>query len=119
MIARVAATIGETRLHLAGMLDGEAAAALRGPFEALAAGARGDVVLDLSAVTFLDGAGLGALAYLHRRLGRRLRLEGATGQPRALLRDLGLGRLIEPPARPRGGAWRWAWPFRAAAQAPS
>lgn len=92
-------------LRLAGALDAEGARALRPGFEALGDAARQDVLLDLTEVTHLDGAGIGAVAYLAKRLaarGRRLRLEGAAGQPLALLRQLGLDRvfgLARPPAR--------------------
>lgn len=120
MIIRVTASLGETRLHLAGMLDASGAAALREDLEAVVA--RGDdaIVLDLSVVTFLDGAGLGAIAFLHRRLalrGRRLRLAGAAGQPRAMLRDLGLGHLMAPGPARHGQAAPWS--LRGLAQRPA
>ena len=88
-------------LHLAGALDAEGAMALRPGFERLAQDATQDVLLDLSAVSYLDGAGIGAVAFLFKRLtakGRRVRLQGATGQPLATLRALGLGRVfgLEP-----------------------
>ena len=61
------------------------------------------VVLDLSYVTAMDGAGIGAIAYLFRHLsagGRGLRVTGAQGQPLAFLRDLGLTAALGlPPSR--------------------
>lgn len=94
-------------LHLAGVLDAEGARALRPGFEALARESREDVVLDFAGVTYLDGAGLGAVAFLFKRLaarGRRLRLQGVKGQPLATLRELGLGRLFGlEPRRPSFG----------------
>ena len=53
------------------------------------------VVLDLSKVEQMDGSGIGAIAYLRKRLmaaGRSLDVAGVHGQPLALLRQLGLAR---------------------------
>lgn len=79
-------------------LDAEGSLKLRPVLESLAkanpATAR-RVVLDLSAVNQMDGSGIGAIAYLRKRLsaaGQRLDLTGAHGQPLALLRQLGLAR---------------------------
>lgn len=114
MITRTTALSGALCLHLAGALDAEGAQALRPGFEALGAAGDQDVVLDFSSVTYLDGAGLGAVAYLFKRLaahGRRLRLQGVIGQPSTMLRDLRLGRVFGlEPSRPRfrfgmGLAW--------------
>lgn len=107
MIASTTAAPGMLCLHLAGALDASGAEALRPGFEALGQEARQDVVLDISEVSYLDGAGVGAVAYLFKRLaakGRRLRLQGATGQPLATLRSLGLGRVFGLDApQSRGG----------------
>jgi anti-anti-sigma factor len=43
-----------------------------------------EVEIDLSAVTFCDGAGLRVLELAHRRLGRRLRVRGASASVRRL-----------------------------------
>ncbi len=98
MLTMTDSTNGNTRvLHLSGPLAGAEVAALRPRLAAVVAPANADVLADFSAVTLLDGAGIGALAFLHRRLaanGRRLGVVGATGQPRDCLRDLGLGRLL-------------------------
>jgi anti-anti-sigma factor len=102
MIARTTALPGTLCLHLAGALDAEGASALRPGFESLGQEARQDVVLDLTDVGYLDGSGIGAMAYLFKRLaanGRRLRLQGARGQPLATLRALGLGRVFGLDAR--------------------
>lgn len=53
------------------------------------------VVLDLSQVETMDGSGVGAIAFLRKRLaaaGQRLELAGAHGQPLSLLRQLGLAK---------------------------
>jgi anti-sigma B factor antagonist len=52
-----------------------------------------DVVLDLSNVAFVDSSGVGALAFLHKRLvtkGHRLKVVGLRGQPLKLLTNLRL-----------------------------
>lgn len=98
MLTLTDTTDGNTRvLRLSGPLAGAEVAALRPRLAAAVAPANTNVLADFSGVTFIDGAGIGALAFLHRRLaatGRRLGVVGATGQPRDCLRDLGLGRLL-------------------------
>jgi anti-anti-sigma factor len=84
-------------LRLAGRLASDGVAALRPRLANAIRPDGGDVVADLTDVTFIDGAGIGALAFLYRRLaagGRRLGVAGATGQPRDCLSDLGLARLL-------------------------
>lgn len=53
-----------------------------------------DVVVDLRHVKEMDGAGVGALVYLLKRLragGRQLAVVNVSGQPADLLRELKLG----------------------------
>jgi anti-anti-sigma regulatory factor len=87
-------TDGNTRiLRLVGRLDGDGVTRLRAQLVAAVTDLSSDVTADLSSVTSIDGSGIGALAFLHRRLasaGRRLSLAGARGQPRVCLQDLGL-----------------------------
>jgi anti-anti-sigma factor len=55
--------------------------------------ATGDVMLDLSRVTFVDSTGIGALVILHKRLvarGHRLKVSGLRGQPLQLFVNLKL-----------------------------
>src|SRR5689334_17071925 len=87
-----------TILVLRGRLDDAAVAALRPALERLPAEGRGRVCLDLGGVTYIDGAAVGALAFLFKRLAarrRRLVLAGAAGQPRRLLELLRLDRVVE------------------------
>jgi len=79
-------------------LDAEGSLKLRPVLESLAklnpASAR-HVVLDLSEVEQMDGSGIGAIAFLRKRLlaaGQSLDVSGAHGQPLSLLRQLGLAR---------------------------
>ena len=91
-------TDGSTRiLRLSGDLCGEGVAGLRTRLAAAVAQPTHDITADLSDVTRIDGSGIGALAFLHRRLaaaGRKLGVAGAIGQPRDCLQDLGLARLL-------------------------
>lgn len=91
------------RLTPGPLLDAEGVLALRPVLEAVvdAPEAARRVVLDLSRVDRMDGSGVGAIAFLSKRLraaGLALRVEGARGQPLALLRELGLAALfgLEP-----------------------
>jgi stage II sporulation protein AA (anti-sigma F factor antagonist) len=79
-------------------MDAEGSLKLRPVLEALAkvspTNAR-RVVLDLSNVDQMDGSGVGAIAFLRKRLqaaGQNLDVSGARGQPLALLHQLGLAR---------------------------
>lgn len=95
--------IETSALRLQGMLDGDAVTALRDELAAVVREQSAAVTVDLSDVTFIDGAGVGALAFLFRRLtaaGRQLQVTGANGQPLALLRDLGLARALGLPSNP-------------------
>ena len=91
-------TVGSTRvLRLAGLLNGEGVATLRPRLAAAVNRPASDMLADLSGVTLIDGAGIGALAFLHRRLaasGRKLGVCGAQGQPRDCLQDLGLTGML-------------------------
>lgn len=84
-------------IPLAGELDFARRAELDAVVE-LGLSARGDVVLDLHAVSFLDSSGLGAIARLadgvHER-GCSLRLAGATDRVLSVLELAGLDRAVE------------------------
>ncbi len=89
-------------LTLRGIFDGEGTLAIREELEAIAAAANGDVVLDLSRVTYIDGSAIAAIGFIFKRMtakGRGLEIIGVDGQPAALLREMGLGRLFALPSR--------------------
>ncbi len=76
---------------------------MRDRLEQVAVAAFGNVELDLSRVDFIDGSGMGAIAYLYKNLvarGRRLVLTGAVGQPREMLERLGVARMLSPVVAP-------------------
>ena len=92
------------RLQVSGALDGDGALALRPMLEQVVTGTTGDVVLDLAEVGFIDGCGVGAVGFLFKRLaaqGRALQVTGATAQPLAMFRRLGLGQVLGLPAPAR------------------
>jgi anti-anti-sigma factor len=97
MLGRISNQGGLIEMHLIGRLDGAATAMLRQGLDAVALYGDGDVVLDFREVTFIDGSAVGAVAYLFKRLtadGRKLRVTGATGQPCAMLVELGIATLL-------------------------
>ena len=102
------------RLVLRGCLDAGAAPDLLEGMEAVIRLDAADVVLDIAAVSRLDGSAIGAFSFLFRRLaaqGRKLLVEGASGQPLRLLRDLGIAPLlgIVPSAPRRAAAAHFGW----------
>jgi stage II sporulation protein AA (anti-sigma F factor antagonist) len=94
------------RLQVSGALDGDGALALRPLLEQVVTGTTGDLVLDMADVGFMDGCGVGAVAFLFKRLaaqGRALKVVGATAQPLAMFRRLGLAQVLGLPAPERRG----------------
>jgi anti-sigma B factor antagonist len=90
-----------TYLKLTSNLDASAVAALKPTLELLATG-ESNVCLDLSGVNHIDPSGVGALAFLYKRLRTRnrvLSVVSAHGQPLTLLRQLGLAAVLTPPLR--------------------
>jgi anti-sigma B factor antagonist len=84
-------------LEVRGDLDVCSAPALRDALVGVVAEGRGRVVVDLSAVTFLDSAGLGTLVLEHRRVraeGGWLRIVRSPGPVDELLELTGLDRAL-------------------------
>jgi anti-anti-sigma factor len=82
---------------LEGEFDALSAPVTRAEFERLVNDEAGDVIVDLSGVTFMDSSGAGALVFLHKRLvgqKRALALVGVTGQPMDLLALLRITSVI-------------------------
>ena len=111
-VAEIASSRDEVRLHVRGELNAGSVASWRAAFETVAQSTARRVVLDLAGLSAIDGSGLGAIAYLFKRLlarGRTLVVTSVAGQPLALLREMGLADLFgldQPPVR--GGVWqRW------------
>lgn len=93
MFERIQSEPGRVLLHLRGGLDGPGSREMGDSLAALVSVEAREVVIDFSAVPFMDGSGVGAIAFLFKRLaarGRRLTLRGVGGQPLAMFRHLGL-----------------------------
>jgi anti-anti-sigma factor len=91
----------ETQIHLAGPFNADGAPMWRDTIESLAGATARRVIIDLTDVSVMDGTGVGALAFLFKRLvarGRKLIVTGVSGQPLALLNELGLADLLGIPA---------------------
>ena len=90
-------TLGQTRvLTLEGELDALACDELTPVLEQMP-GEYQEVLVDLSAVPFIDSSGIGALIFLYKRLadhGCYLHLVCQPGQPRELLRLLHIDRSV-------------------------
>lgn len=118
MFQSISDQAGGIRLQFSGAIEGANAEALRAALVDVVAQPGGPVVLDFSGMTLIDGSGVGAVAFLFKRLhtqGRSLSIVGAGGQPLALLRELGIAALLgaglETRLRPLSarGAWARAW----------
>ena len=78
-------------------LDAQEVAKLQPKLESLVQRPSGDIVVDLTAVTFIDSSGVGALVFLYKRLvaqGRDMVLVGLQGQPRDMLRLLRIDKTV-------------------------
>lgn len=97
---------GTIRIVMTGRLDAAGAAAIELPFTATIAGATGNVLLDLSGVTFLASLGIRVILSAARvvaRHGHRMAIYGATPQPREVLDVIAMETLI-PVASDEAGA---------------
>jgi anti-sigma B factor antagonist len=84
------------RITVAGEIDSSSAPLLRQQLDTLFEGTLTELIIDLSAVTFLDSAGLCVLAAAHRRAGSDVRLR-VLASSRAVIRPLqitGLWQLL-------------------------
>lgn len=83
----------ELRVEVYGPMDAVAIAQDRDAADRIAEAGRGQIVLDLAGVSFMDASGLGFLTHLSKRAaanGQQMRLKNVAGQPRAFLENLGL-----------------------------
>jgi anti-anti-sigma factor len=86
----ILAITGELDIAYAGVLSAAVGRALD---------QHGSVSLDLSGLTFLDAAGIGAIARTQRYAdasGGRFTLQGASGMPERMLRLCGFGWMLTP-----------------------
>lgn len=88
---------GATVIRLEGEFDAAASDSVREEFENLASKPPGPIVLDLSAVSFIDSTGMGLIIYVFKRLqsvGKGFSVCGAHGQPLELFKLLRVDRVI-------------------------
>ena len=81
-----------------GDFDAAAVQDMRPKLNELADLAEGDLVLDLTGVTFMDSSGIGAIAFLYKRLvahHRGFSVRGLSGQPREVFAHLGMDRAVK------------------------
>ncbi|TDP01074.1 STAS domain-containing protein [Marinomonas balearica] len=84
-------------LELAGEMDCVAVAESKDILEKIPQDFAGDIVFDLSKVTFIDSSGIGAIVFLFKRLReeeRALLITGLNGQPKELMTLLRINRAI-------------------------
>jgi anti-anti-sigma factor len=92
-------------LTLEGEFDALAVVDARPLLEGIVANSNSDVVMDFSAVDFLDSSGIGCLVFVFKRLyatKRTLTLQGLRDQPQRLIQSLRIDKAI--PTRPVGAA---------------
>ncbi|NRB39068.1 MAG: STAS domain-containing protein [Pseudomonadales bacterium] len=83
-------------IKIKGEFDAHVVAEQRAEFESLAVENK-DVVVDISAVHFIDSSGIGVLVFLYKRLvakGGSLCIVGLSGQPLELFRMLHLDKTL-------------------------
>lgn len=89
---------GTLMLKLAGEMDAAGCALVRDDLEEIVSSApQQGLVLDISAVTFLDSSGIGMIVFLFKRLkadGRSFRIVNVGGQPRELMQLLRIEKAI-------------------------
>jgi anti-anti-sigma factor len=88
---------GGAVVRFSGTLDAASAPSVRMQIQALAADARGAIVLDLAGLEHIDSAGVRMIVTLIKAAEAAqgtVRLIGATGQPLAVLRLLRLERFL-------------------------
>lgn len=84
-------------VSIVGDFDAQTAKTLRPQLETIADSDHGDLMIDLSAVEFIDSSGIGALVFLFKRLQakeRKMCLNGLSGQPFEVLSSLGIDKVI-------------------------
>lgn len=84
-------------VRIEGPLDAASALDARQSFETVIDAGSAPVDLDMTATTFIDSSGVGAIVFIYKRLvlqGRAMTLKGLNGQPRELIGMLRLDRTI-------------------------
>lgn len=83
---------------ITGYFDAQTVSALEEDFQALVEDSKGRLIIDLSAVDFMDSSGIGSIVFLYKRLkaqNRDLVLRGVNGQPARLIQSLRVDKTIQ------------------------
>ena len=84
-------------VNLNGEFDALAAEDVRQAFSDLLENYAGDVVVDMTGVTFIDSSGIGAIVFLYKRLyatSRKLSIVGLNKQPQDMISLLRIDKTI-------------------------
>lgn len=87
-----------TVLSVSGNLDSLTVPEIRPEIEKIVSAGASKIALDLSALEVIDSSGIGAIVSLFKRirgLGGDVKIVGVRGQPREILRLLGLERAFD------------------------
>ncbi|PCJ96212.1 MAG: anti-anti-sigma factor [Zetaproteobacteria bacterium] len=82
---------------ITGYFDAQTVSALEEDFQTLVKESKGRLIIDLSAVDFMDSSGIGSIVFLYKRLkaqNRELVLSGVNGQPARLIQSLRVDKTI-------------------------
>ena len=89
----------KTTTHaITGAFDAQVIGPTQKTFHDLLTDHDGDIILDLSAVDFMDSSGVGSIVFLHKRLvvnDRILFLSGLNGQPKKIIEFLRIDKIIK------------------------
>jgi len=83
---------------ITGAFDAQVIGPTQKTFQDLLTDNEGDIVLDMSAVDFMDSSGVGSIVFLHKRLvasKRTLFLSGLNGQPKKIIEFLRINKIIK------------------------
>jgi len=83
---------------ITGAFDAQVIGPTQKTFQDLLSDNKGDIVLDMSAVDFMDSSGVGSIVFLHKRLvanNRVLFLSGLNGQPKKIIEFLRINKIIK------------------------
>jgi anti-sigma B factor antagonist len=88
---------GKLVFRIEGELDALTVPDIRGELESIVASSPAQVVFDLSALRMIDSSGVGVIVSLYKRIranGGAVTITGLRDQPLAILRLLGLDRIL-------------------------
>jgi len=88
----------EKTLMLEGALDAQVIGPIQNKFQGAIDASKQNIILDMSAVNFMDSSGVGSIVFLYKRLmadNRTLTLVGLSGQPKKIIEFLRIDKIIK------------------------